>query len=383
MNTIFSNEFNEILVSFSSTCEKILAPKSQIHKIWEKDGLIDLSFWRELGQAGILGVNIDSKYGGSGLKEYDFQKTFIDKLIELNFTVPCFVAHMDVITSYLSEYANQEQKKRLLPDLCAGRKIAAIAITEPHTGSDLTALKTYAKDYDADHYIVNGKKIFITNGYHADVFILAVKFPEDGPQNAISLLIVEKGMKGFESSDPLKKLGWHASDTTELFLDNCIVPKTNVLGKKHLGSMYFMKAMCRERLSISTVALSTATKMLNETLYHIKNRTVFGTQIGQLQYNKFSVSELSTELKIACLFLENCIAKFNQGELSFVESAQLKWFCTELQNKIADRCLQLHGGMGYMQETSIARDWTNSRVQKIYGGSSEVMLEIIGKSLGL
>ena len=384
LDTSLDLESNELLDSFARTCRNLLIREAvPNHQRWEQEGLIDRRFWLELGATGLLGLNIDKKYGGGGIKSYEFQQVIIHELIQFNLTVPGIVAHNDVLASYLATYGTEAQNSRLLPDLCAGKKIAAIAITESHTGSDLTAIKTTARTYDENHFVLNGEKSFITNGFHADVVVVAAKLPEDGLADALSLFIVERGMVGFERSQPFHKIGWHASDTSSLYFDECIVPKTNLLGKKHLGNMYFMTAMCRERLSIATVAVCTAEKMLSETMNYVKERRVFGYQIGQLQHNKFVLAEISTELKVAKLFLENAISKFNQNQLSLVDSAQLKWYCTELQNKIADCCLQLHGGMGYMRESSISRDWINSRVQKIYGGSSEVMLEIIGKSLGL
>ncbi|AOM41236.1 acyl-CoA dehydrogenase family protein [Xenorhabdus hominickii] len=352
------------------------------HKIWEENGLVERTFWEKLGQSGLLGMGVSPEFGGLDQHDYRFAVILIEELIKAGVTVPGIVAHNDVVASYIFALCNTEQKKRWLPELCSGKQVVAIAVTEPSGGSNTADIKTIAKR-QGDYYLVNGGKTYITNGIHADLIVVAVKTEEGQQGQGISLLVIERDMPGFTRGEPLKKIGWNGSDTAELFFHDCKVPITNLIGRENLGNYYFMSAMPRERLSISAVAVASAEHILQSTLEYVKERKAFNQPIGSFQYNRFILAQLDTEIKIARVYLDNAVALFNQGLFSLVDAARIKWWTTELQMKVADRCLQLHGGMGYMRDSIAGKNWLNSRAQTIYGGTSEVLQEIISKSMGL
>ncbi|OTA18274.1 acyl-CoA dehydrogenase FADE13 [Xenorhabdus vietnamensis] len=352
------------------------------HQKWEENGLVERSFWEKLGQSGLLGISVSPEFGGLGKNDYRFAVILTEELIKASVTVPGIVAHNDIVASYIFALGNKEQKKRWLPELCSGKRVAAIAMTEPSGGSNTADIKTVAKR-QGDYYLVNGGKTYITNGINADLIVIAVKTKEGQQGQGISLLAIERGMPGFTRGEPLKKIGWNGSDTAELFFDDCKVPITNLIGRENLGNYYFMSAMPRERLSISAVAVASAEHILQNTLEYVKERTAFNQTIGSFQYNRFILAQLDTEVKIARIYLDNSVDLFNQGLFSLVDAARIKWWTTELQMKVADRCLQLHGGLGYMRDSIAGKNWLNSRAQTIYGGTSEVLQEIISKSIGL
>ncbi|KDM89829.1 acyl-CoA dehydrogenase family protein [Photobacterium galatheae] len=349
---------------------------------WEAQGLVDRDFWLTMGAHGLLGMGVSPELGGQDKPDYRYALALTEEMIAVGMTAPIVISHNDVIASYINLLGTEEQKRRWLPDLCSGRRIAAIAITEPGGGSDSTGLTTQAT-LEGDHYVVNGGKAFITNGVNADLFVVAVKTDAGARGQGISLIVIERDMPGFTRGPALKKLGWHASDTADLFFDQCVVPKNNLLGRENLGSYYFMTAMTRERLSISTVAITSAEAMMAETLSYVKQRKAFGQPIGSFQYNRFLLAQLDTQIKVTRSYLNEAIEQFNAGSLKLEDAARLKWWATEVQNKVADECLQLHGGSAYLSDSSIGKLWVNSRVQKIYGGTSEIMLEVISKSMGL
>ncbi|WP_237386817.1 acyl-CoA dehydrogenase family protein [Xenorhabdus sp. Sc-CR9] len=352
------------------------------HQVWEENGLVERSFWEKLGRSGLLGISVSPEFGGLGKHDYRFAVILTEELIKAGVTVPGIVAHNDVTTSYIFALGNTDQKKRWLPDLCSGKQVAAIAMTEPNGGSNTADLQTVATR-QGDYYLVNGSKTYITNGINADLIVVAVKTEEGQQGQGISLLAIERGMPGFSRGEPLKKIGWNGSDTAELFFHDCKVPATNLIGRENLGNYYFMSAMPRERLSISTVAVASAENILQATLEYVKERKAFNQSIGSFQYNRFVLAQLDTEVKIARVYLDHATDLFNQGLFSLVDAARIKLWTTELQMKVADRCLQLHGGMGYMRDSVAGKNWLNSRAQTIYGGTSEVLQEIISKSMGL
>ncbi|OLP58916.1 acyl-CoA dehydrogenase [Xaviernesmea oryzae] len=368
---------------FRATCKEFLmlegAPNQQA---WEDQGFVDRSFWRKAGEAGLLGITAPIEFGGRGITDYRYSAALTEELVRADVSAPGFVSHNDVVASYISALGTSSQKERWLPDLCKGRKIAAIAVTEHSGGSNTAEMQTTAQP-DGSNYIVTGGKAYITNGMQADLLVVAVKTP-GGPQGSgISLLVIDGDAPGLSRGQLHKKLGWHASDTADLRFSECLVPKENLLGRVNLGNMHFLAAMPRERLSISIVAVTTAEAIMNVTLNHVRQRKAFGSPIGSLQYNRFDLARLHTEISISRLYANASIEKFNKGEFNTIEAAQLKLWTTEMQFKVADRCLQLFGAGGYMASSEVARKWTNSRVQTIYGGTSEVMLEIISKSLKL
>jgi acyl-CoA dehydrogenase len=287
-----------------------------------------------------------------------------------------------MIVPYLVASANDEQKQRWYPDLCSGEKIAAIAMTEPGAGSDLQGVRTTAVDA-GDHYVLNGQKTFISNGILADLVVVVARTDPEAGHQGISLLMVERGMEGFERGRNLDKVGQHAQDTAELFFDNVRVPRENLLGEEGQGFVYLMTNLSQERLSIAVSAASACERILDDTLTYAKERTAFGKPIGKFQHNRFVIAEMATEAHIARVFIDDCIKKHVAGELDAATASMAKWWSTELQKRLVDQGVQMHGGYGYMMEYPIARAFVNSRVQTIYGGTTEIQKEIIGRSLGL
>jgi alkylation response protein AidB-like acyl-CoA dehydrogenase len=282
---------------------------------------------------------------------------------------------------YFSTYFNEEQKAKWMPGIISGEIITAIAMTEPGTGSDLGGVKTTAIK-DGDHYILNGSKTFITNGILSDLVIVVAKTDPDQKHAGVSLLVVERGMEGFSRGKNLEKIGMHAQDTAELFFDNVKVPAENLLGQEGHGFYYLMHNLPQERLSIAVSAVAAAEKILNVTIQYCKDRTAFGRSIGKFQNSRFKLAEMKTEITIARTFVDQCILELNEGKLSVEKAAMAKYWVSDLQCKVVDECLQLHGGYGYMTEYAVARAYMDGRVQRIYGGTNEIMKEIIGRSMG-
>ncbi|MYX00216.1 MULTISPECIES: acyl-CoA dehydrogenase family protein [unclassified Streptomyces] len=352
------------------------------HDRWEKEGIVDRELWRKAGAAGLLGMDAPTEYGGGGEPDFRYPAVFTEELIRARVTVPGFVAHNDVVASYLAARTTPEQRRRWLPGLCSGELVAAIAISEPDAGSNVADIRTTAVR-DGDHYVLNGQKVFITNGENADLVLVAARTaPQRGGQG-LSLFVVERGTAGFTRGNRLEKLGWNASDTCELFFDGCRVPAGNLVGKEHAGMAYLMTGLPRERLSIATVAVAACEQMLEDALDYARRRHAFGQAIGSFQHNRFQLATMDTEVTIARVFLDHCVTQINAGRLSAADAAKAKWWTTELQVEISNRALQLYGGYGYLRESPISREWANSRVQTIYGGTTEIMKEMIGRSLGL
>jgi len=373
----------DALSEFRTSIRDFLEREAVPHQAeWEECGIVDRSFWEKAGRAGLLGTGVRPEYGGLGQSDYRFAAAVTEELVRAGVTAPGIVSHSDVVASYIVTLGTKEQRQRWLPDLCRGKRIAAIAVTEARGGSNSAEIGTSAR-IDGDNYIVDGDKTYITNGVNADLVVVAVKTSEERKGQGISLLAIERECPGFTRGPLLKKIGWQASDTAQLFFDNCVVPRTNLIGREGLGNLHFMSAMPRERLSISTVAVTSAETVLRDTLAYVKERKAFGQSIGSFQYNRFMLAQIDTEVKIARTYLDESMKRFNKNAFDMVDAARLKWWTTELQMKVADRCLQLHGGAGYMSESSVGRNWMNSRAQTIYGGTSEVLQEMISKSMGL
>ncbi|EQB98882.1 acyl-CoA dehydrogenase family protein [Photorhabdus temperata] len=373
----------EELLTFRQSCREFLQLEAVPYlEEWEKQGIIGRSFWRKAGEAGLLGIGVSPEFDARGSRDYRYAVILTEELIDLGMTAPVIISHNDVIASYIDAHGTEEQRQRWLPGLCSGKLIAAIAVTEPSGGSNSAELGTTAVR-SGDHYLVNGRKAYITNGINADLVLVAVRTAEAQSGQGTSLLVIERDTVGFTRGPLLRKIGWHASDTADLCFSNCEVPASNLIGRENMGNFYFMLGMPRERLSIATVAVASSEILLKETINWVKKRKAFGQSIGSFQYNKFTLAELDTEVKIARLYLEDAVSKFNDNALSIVDAARVKLWTTELQIKVADRCLQLHGAAGYMNSSFVGKTWANSRVQTIYGGSSEVLKELIGKSMGL
>jgi alkylation response protein AidB-like acyl-CoA dehydrogenase len=288
----------------------------------------------------------------------------------------------DMIAPYLVTSANAEQRARWFPGLCAGTTIAAIAMTEPGAGSDLQGITTRAVD-EGDHVVLTGQKTFISNGILADLVVVVARTDPDAGHDGISLVVVERGMAGFERGRNLHKIGQHAQDTAELFFDQVRVPKANLLGEPGTGFAQLMTNLAQERLSIAVSAAATCESLVEASLTHVKERTAFGRPIGSFQHTRFALAEMATETRVARVFVDDCVARHVRGELDTATASMAKWWTTELTNRIVDRAVQLHGGYGYLSEHPVARAFVNARVQTIYGGTTEIQKEIIGRSLGL
>ena len=288
----------------------------------------------------------------------------------------------DLVIPYLLRYANEEQKERWFPKLCSGETISALAMTEPSAGSDFAAIRTTAK-LDGNHYILNGQKTFITNGVTSDLVIVACKTNPDAGHKGMSLLVLERGMEGIERGKEFKKIGLKGQDTAELFFTDVKVPKENLLGQENQGFYYMMKNLPQERISIAVSALAAIETVLDYTIEYCKERKAFGQPIGNFQNSRFKLAEMKTEAEIGRIYIDDCIKKLNEKKLTPEQGAMAKWWASDLQVRVADQCLQLHGGYGYILEYPIARAFADARIQPIWGGTNEIMKEIIGRSLGL
>lgn len=350
---------------------------------WESDGQIDREVWREAGRAGLLGTDVDEQYGGGGMADYRFNAIIGEESNRRSTPGFGITLHNDVVAPYLNELTTDEQKKRWLPGFCSGDLVTAIAMTEPGTGSDLQAVRTTARE-DGDSFVLNGSKMFITNGIMSDLVVVVARTEEDKPgSKSLSLLVVERGAEGFERGRNLDKIGLKSQDTAELFFDNVRVPKENLLGERGRGFYHLMNNLPQERLTICVASMGAIDGMLATTLEYVKGRKAFGQPIGTFQNSRFELADMYVQAQVARSHLSAMIAAHNAGELTAVEAAGAKAWFSRLQNQIADRCLQLHGGYGYMNEYPIARFFRDGRVQSIYGGTNEIMREIVGRSLGL
>ena len=370
------NAFRETVRAF---CDKEIVPH---HESWEAAGIVPRELWAAAGQAGLLGFMMPEEYGGGGVRDFRFNTVLIEELTRAHASGVGFTIHTDINSAYLLDYATDEQKARWLPAFCAGETISAIAMTEPGAGSDLQGIQTTARR-DGDHYVLNGQKTFISNGILADFVIVVAKTDPAAGAQGISLLVVERGMPGFERGRNLDKIGLKAQDTAELFFDNVRVPVENLLGAEGNGFVYLMEKLPQERLTIAVVAAAACENVLADTLRYVKDRKAFGRPIGSFQNSRFVLAELATETQIARVFVDRCIQELNAGTLTVAEAAMAKWWTTELQQRVVDRCLQLHGGYGYMTEYPIAKAYLDTRIQTIYGGTTEIMKEIIGRTMGV
>lgn len=358
--------------------QKEIAP--HYHK-WEKQGYVDRDVWLKAGELGMLCMDFPVEYGGMGVKDFRYNAIVAEELSYVGASGPGFTLQNDVNAPYFIEYCNEEQKKRFMPKIASGEFITSIAMSEPSTGSDLQGIKTTAIK-KGDRYILNGSKIFITNGIMSDVVIVVARTNPNAGSKGFSLLLVEDGFKGFTRGKNLDKIGMKGQDTAELFFEDVEVPVENLLGAEGHGFFYLMNNLPQERLSIAIVGLATAEAALDLTIQYCKDRKAFGKSIGSFQSSKFKLAEMKTEVTIARSFIEECILELNANKLSTEKASMAKYWLTDLQCKVIDECLQLHGGYGYMNEYKIAQMYRDARAQRIYGGTNEIMKEIIGRSLG-
>ena len=352
------------------------------HETWEADGIVPREVWLEAGKHGFLGYNVPEQWGGGGVDDFRFGAAMQEEVSDAGVigSANGMTLHNDIVLPYYLSLASDEQKDRWLPGMVQGELIGALAITEPNAGSDVAGVRTTAVRRGGV-WVVNGAKTFITNGINSDLIVTTVRTDPDAGHRGFSLLVMERGMKGFERGRNLSKLGMHAQDTAELFFDDVEVPDDNVLGEPGMGFVYLMTNLAQERLSIAVGAVAVAGAALRWTLEYTRDRKAFGQSVASFQNSKFLLAELHTEVQVARAYVDRCIELHCEGALSAEQAAAAKFWTTELQNKVVDRCLQLHGGYGYMVEYPIARAWADSRIQTIYGGTSEIMKEIVGRAL--
>lgn len=348
---------------------------------WEEAGMVDRDVWTKAGSMGMLCPDFPEEYGGLGFFDFRYQCVVNEAQVRSGSNGPGFVLQNDVMAPYFLKYFNDEQKSRWMNGICSGEIITAIAMTEPGTGSDLGGVKTTAIK-NGDHYIVNGAKTFITNGILSDLVIAVVKTDPEQKHGGISLLAIERGMEGFERGKNLDKIGMKAQDTAELFFRDVKVPVENLIGEEGMGFIYLMQNLPQERLSIAVTGAAAAESALDLTIQYCKDRTAFGRPIGKFQNTRFKLAEMKTETTIARTFVDQCILELNDDKLTVEKAAMAKYWVTDLQCRVIDECLQLHGGYGYMNEYPIAKAYRDSRVSRIYGGTNEIMKEIIGRGMG-
>lgn len=349
---------------------------------WEAAGEVDRSLYRVAGVAGLLGLGVEEEYGGSGVDDFRYNAVLIEELCRAGATSVSMNINgfTDLIAPYFRELATPEQKARWMPGLADGSLVAAIAMTEPAAGSDLRGIRTRA-ERRADGYLLNGAKTFISNGMLADLVIVVARTDADDGQEGLSLFVVERGMPGFERGRKLHKLGLAAQDTAELSFTDVPVPAANLLGEEGRGMEYLKRNLPRERVSVTVTAAATMRRVLDDTIAYTRNRIVFGRPLSELQATRFTLAELATETEIAQTFTDRCVGELVAGRLTVTDAAMAKWWVTERQQQLVSRCLQLHGGYGYMTEYPIARDFVDSRASTLFAGTTEIMKEIIGKSL--
>ncbi|MEX2550283.1 MAG: acyl-CoA dehydrogenase family protein [Nitriliruptoraceae bacterium] len=377
---IFAEEhdrFREVVARFVS--DEVVP----FHADWERDGMVPRALWTKAGAVGLLCTDVPTAYGGGGVADFRYNVVVTEELAKVGASGVGFPLHNDVTVPYFLRHADEDQKQRWLPPMALGETITALAMTEPSTGSDLAAMTTTAIRQHDGSYRLNGSKTFITNGIQADLVIVCAKTDPDATHAGISLLVVERGMEGFRRGRQLEKIGMHAQDTAELFFDDVLVPAENVLGAEGQGFGYLMQALPQERLSIAVAAIAGATAAFEATLAYGKQREAFGRPIGSFQNSRFTLAEMHTKITIGQQFVDRCIVLHDRGRLAVDEAAMAKWWLTDLLGEVVDAGVQLHGGYGYMREYPIARAFVDARVQRIYGGTNEIMKEIIGRSLGV
>lgn len=376
----YTEEHDLFRDSYRTFVEREMVPHRQR---WEDEGIVDKELFRKAGASGFLAMEVPELYGGSGHKDFFYNNIIIQELCAADVYGQGMglTLHNDVCLPYFLEFTDDAQKQRWLPGIVSGELVTAVAMTEPGMGSDLASMTTTATR-DGDTYVLNGSKTFITNGINSDLVIVAAKTDPTERHRGISLIVVEAGTAGFERGRNLDKIGLHAQDTAELFFTDARVPVSNRLGPEGEGFLQLVGNLPQERLSIAMAAVAHSRAMLTWTIDYARERVAFGQPIGTFQNSRFKLAEMQTEVTVAEVFVDRCIEALNAGELTTDEASMAKWWCTEMQKRVADACVQLHGGYGYMAEYPIARAYTDARVPTIYGGTTEIMKEIIGRSMG-
>ncbi|BDX30738.1 acyl-CoA dehydrogenase [Mycobacterium antarcticum] len=376
---VFEEEHEQLRETARQFLEKECAPYAEK---WESDRIVGRDAYIAAGKYGLIGFNLPEKFGGGGVDDFRFNAVIVEEFSKYGAASPGLSLQNDIVGPYFANLANEEQQERWLPGYITGELIGAVAMTEPGAGSDLAGIKTAAVR-DGEDWILNGSKTFISAGINSDLVVVVARTNAEAGHKCFSLLVVERDMAGFTRGRKLDKMGQHFADTAELHFENVRVPNANLLGEEGKGFYHLMQNLPSERLSIAIAAVAGARATFNDTLQYVKDRKAFGQPIGSFQHNRFVMAEMDTELEIAEQYVDRCLRAVIDGELTAVQASKAKWWCTELAKRVVDNCVQLHGGYGYMNEYKVARDYVDVRIQTIYGGTTEIMKEIIGKDLGL
>jgi acyl-CoA dehydrogenase len=380
--TLFDADHEAFRAAFRRFVDKEVAP---FHSGWEEQGYVDRELWRQAGANGYLCPTLPEAYGGAGVDKL-YSVVQMEELARGGFTGVGFGLHSEIVAPYILYYGTQEQKERYLPKLASGAMVGAIAMSEPAAGSDLQGIRSTALRQADGSYLLNGSKTFITNGWHADLVIVVAKTDPAAGAKGTSLLLVERGMPGFEKGQRLKKLGLKAQDTSELFFDNVRVPAANLLGGDAMvnrGFVCLMEQLPWERLQIAVTAVAAAQAAIDWTVQYVKDRRVFGQPVAAFQNTRYKLAELQTGVQVARVFVDRCLELVLQDRLDTATASMAKYWTSDLQCKVMDECVQLHGGYGYMWEQPITRAYADARVQRIYGGTNEIMKEVISRAMGL
>jgi alkylation response protein AidB-like acyl-CoA dehydrogenase len=369
--------------AYRETVREFLAREVVPHQHdWDRQHMIDRAVFARAAKAGIYGLQIDERFGGAGEQDYRYRMVVCEELAKIfAFSFGLTVSLQDdLVLHYLLDLTNEEQKQRWLPGFACGELIGALAMTEPGAGSDLKGIRSSARR-DGERWLLNGQKTFISSGIMADIVVVAVRTDPEGGSRALSLFVVERGTPGFERGRQLDKIGLPAQDTAELFFRDAVVPAANLLGEEGRGLHYLMSHLPRERLGVTAKAIANTRAVFDHTVEYCRQRMAFGQPLTGQQHIRFELAEMSTQIDIAEAYADKSVLAFNAGELNAVDAAKGKWYVSELQKSVIDRCLQLHGGYGYMIEYPVARAFLDTRVQTIYGGTTEIMKEIIGREI--
>ena len=378
--TLFDDEHQMFRESFRRFIEAEVVPE---HLKWEEQGHMPREIFARAGELGFLGMSVPTEYGGSGIEDFRFNVVIGEEVQRAGTRSfgSGITLHNDICLPYFLMYTTDEQRERWLPEIVSGRAITAIAMTEPQAGSDLAGIRSRARR-DGSGYRVSGAKTFITNGLNADLVITATR-TDEGRHDGLTLMVLERGMRGFQRGRNLEKIGLHGQDTAELFFDDVAVPAENVLGSDGDGFRQLVSNLAQERLSIAVAGAAAARAALEWTLDYVQSREVFGRSIASYQTSRFALAELHAEITLGEVFLDRCVLALEDRELDAADAAVAKYWCTDLQGRVVDRCVQMHGGYGYMSEYPIARAYADARISRIYGGANEIMKEIIARSMGL
>ena len=380
--SLFNADHEAFRDSFRRFVEKEITP---FHEAWEEQGYVDREVWRKAGENGFLCMTMPEEYGGAGADKL-YSVAQMEEIAHAGVTGIGYGLHSEIVAPYILHYGTEEQKRKYLPKLASGEMVGAIAMSEPAAGSDLQGVKTTAIKQADGSYLLNGSKTFITNGWHADLVIVVAKTDPAAGATGTSLRLVEQGMPGFSKGKRLKKMGMKAQDTSELFFDNVKVPAENLLGGQAFegrGFICLMEQLPWERLQIAIGAVAAAQAAIDWTVQYVKDRKVFGQPVANYQNTRYTLAELQTEVQVARVFVDKCCELICQDKLDTATASMAKYWCSDLQCKVMDECVQLHGGYGYMWEYPITRAYADARVQRIYGGTNEIMKEVISRGMGL